>query len=86
VVVLLAVIATGTANNNVVDLSQPFIEDEAAMTTSPGAAKIVEVASADPLIRAAVVLEDGKVVTKYYRDDVDGTLPNQVWSTTKSWT
>ena len=84
VVVLSAVIATGAAN--VVDLSQPFIEDEAAMTTSPGAAKIIEVASSDPLIRAAVVLEDGKVVAKYYRDDVDENSPNQVWSTTKSWT
>jgi len=86
VVVLSAVIATGAAN--VVDLSQPFIEDEAAMTTSPGAAKNYEVASSDPLIRlaAAVVIEDGKVVTKYNRDNVDMNSPNQVWSTTKSWT
>ena len=70
---------------SIVDLSKDFIEDTAAMTTSPGAAKIVEIASSDPLMRAAVVLENGKVVAKYHRDDVDENTPNQVWSTTKSW-
>ena len=70
---------------SIVDLSKDFVEDTAAMTTSPGAAKIVEIASSDPLMRAAVVLENGKVVAKYHRDDVDENTPNQVWSTTKSW-
>lgn len=70
----------------VVDLSLDLAEDTAAQASSPGAQVILDFASADPLMRSAVVLEDGKVVSKYYRDDIDPTTPHQVWSTTKSWT
>ena len=79
------VISAHPHQKSIVDLSKDFVEDTAAMATSPGAAKIVEIASSDPLMRAAVVLENGKVVAKYHRDDVDENTPNQVWSTTKSW-
>jgi len=71
----------------IIDLSQDFPQDTAAMTSSPGAAAIQQAASKDPLIRAAIVLEHGDIVASYHRDDVD---PNettfQVFSTTKSWT
>mmetsp|Transcript_9314 Transcript_9314/g.16534 ORF Transcript_9314/g.16534 Transcript_9314/m.16534 type:complete len:450 (+) Transcript_9314:84-1433(+) len=73
----------------IVDLSQDLPEDAAAMASSPGAAAIHDVASNDPFIRAAVVLEKGSVVAQYIRDDdtnvVDPETPFHVWSTTKSW-
>ena len=37
-------------------------------------------------IRTIMVLEDGKVVAKYIRDDVDENKPFNVKSVTKSWT
>ena len=70
----------------IVDLSQDLPEDASAMASSPGAAAIDDFVSSDPLIRAAIVLENGKVVANYHRDDVNANAPFQVWSTTKSWT
>ena len=82
--------SSSTLSNNtpsIIDLSQDFPQDKAAMTFSPGAAAIQQAASQDPLIRAAIVLEHGDIVASYHRDDVD---PNettyQVFSATKSWT
>jgi len=75
--------ADGTVT--IADLSQDFPEDAAAMASSPGSMAIHDIASNDPLIRAAVVLEKGIVVAKYIREDVDAETPFQVWSTTKSW-
>ncbi|KAL9179786.1 hypothetical protein ACHAXT_007756 [Thalassiosira profunda] len=71
---------------SVVDLSRDLVDDTSR--TSTGALEFARIASSDPLLRAAVVLENGKVVAKYYRGDpqVDPDTPNQVWSTTKSWT
>mmetsp|Transcript_22480 Transcript_22480/g.48819 ORF Transcript_22480/g.48819 Transcript_22480/m.48819 type:complete len:348 (+) Transcript_22480:399-1442(+) len=41
---------------------------------------------ADPAIRTVVVLERGRIVVNYQRDEaVDPNMPYQVWSTTKSW-
>lgn len=75
----------GYIQKTIVDLSQDFVEDKDASTTSPGATKIYNMASADPFMIAAVVLQEGKIVAKYYRDDVDKDKPNHLWSTTKSW-
>jgi CubicO group peptidase (beta-lactamase class C family) len=82
--------SSSTLSNNtpsIIDLSQDFPQDKAAMAFSPGAAAIQQAASQDPLIRAAIVLEHGDIVASFHRDDVD---PNettyQVFSATKSWT
>ena len=83
-------LGTKATNTNkeprIVDLSQDIPQDEAAIATSPGAAAIQEAALQDPLVRAVIVLEDGDIVSSYYRDDVD---PKRgffnVHSVTKSW-
>ena len=70
----------------VIDLSQDFPRDEAAIASSPGALAIEEMASQDPLVRAFMVVENGTIVTNYHRDDVDpDDTTFQVFSTTKSW-
>lgn len=70
----------------IVDLSQPFKKDEAAASSSPGALAVVKAASADRFLRSALVLEHGKIVAEYYRDDVNASMPYQAWSVTKSFT
>lgn len=76
----------GTNTTRIIDLSQDIPLDIGAIISSPGARAIQEAASQDPLIRAAIVLEHGDIVSSYHRDDVD---PNgttfEVYSTTKSW-
>jgi CubicO group peptidase (beta-lactamase class C family) len=52
---------------------------------NPGAAAITATATAFSEIRTALVLEHGKIVAEYARDDVDPNDFYQVWSTTKSW-
>ena len=52
----------------IIDLSQDLPEDAVAMDSSPGAAAVLGVATSDPLIRAAIVLEKGKVVAKRGED------------------
>jgi len=73
-------------SRNIVDLSQDLVEDADAMATSLGAVAVMTAASSDLLIRTTLVLENGKIVAKYIRDDVEENEPNHVWSTTKSWT
>lgn len=82
-------VAEGTIHpQDTADLTQELAEDVDAITSSPGATFVQELASNDPFLRAAIVLENGKVVAKYTREDpqVDPSEPHQVWSTTKSWT
>ena len=71
-------------NNVVVDLSQDLVASP-HVNTNPGATTVMQVAESDPLIRTVVVLEHGEIVVDYVRDDVDPTVPNQAFSTTKSW-
>lgn len=52
---------------------------------SPGAEAINEVAASDPLIRTMHLLENGKIVSSYVRDDVDPEVPWMSWSVTKSY-
>lgn len=78
-------VAAVAANTVMVDLSQDLIRDTAAMETSPGAVAVAAAASADPLIRSTIVLENGSVVAEYYREGVDMDNPYQVWSVTKSF-
>ena len=55
-------VAAGTISpQETVDLSADLVEDPAAISSSSGALKVQEVAENDPFIRAAVVLENGKV-------------------------
>eukprot|EP00573_Skeletonema_grethae_P006963 CAMPEP_0201710262 /NCGR_PEP_ID=MMETSP0578-20130828/58540_1 /ASSEMBLY_ACC=CAM_ASM_000663 /TAXON_ID=267565 /ORGANISM="Skeletonema grethea, Strain CCMP 1804" /LENGTH=409 /DNA_ID=CAMNT_0048199289 /DNA_START=194 /DNA_END=1423 /DNA_ORIENTATION=+ len=90
-VLLLMQLATSTLGTNtttprIIDLSQDIPLDIGAIISSPGARAIQQAASQDPLVRAAIVLEHGDIVSSYHRDDVD---PNEtmfeVYSTTKSW-
>ncbi|KAL7538631.1 hypothetical protein ACHAXR_009767 [Thalassiosira sp. AJA248-18] len=82
---MLAVATTPASATTIVDLSQDLPEDAAAIASSPGAAAINDIASSDPLIRSAIVLENGTVVAKYYREDVDPNTPFNICSATKSW-
>ena len=83
---VLAVAVASKADTTYTDLSQELVHDTDAITTSPGSAAVNETAAKDPFIRSAIVLEKGKVVAKYIRDDVDENEPHHVWSVTKSWT
>ena len=67
-----------------VDLSQD-LQTSASLNESPGAAAVNEVSAADPLIRASLVMEHGKIVSEYIREDVNPEEPFPVWSTTKSF-
>lgn len=75
---------TEVATSDAVDLSIDLETDFTALN-SPGAAAITATAFAFPQIRTTLVVEHGKIVAEYVRDDVDPTIPFQVWSTTKSW-
>ena len=64
----LATCTLGTNTTRIIDLSQDIPLDIGAIISSPGARALQEAASQDPLIRAAVVLEHGEVVSSYHRD------------------
>lgn len=81
-VLLSLLLSSVAAADNVVDLSADF---ETASLVSPGAAAIEATAAAFPKIRISLILEDGKIVSEYARDDVDPSDPYHVFSTTKSW-
>ena len=84
----LAISAAKASDATIVDLSHDFAEDAAAMAASPGSLAIREAASADPLIRTVLVLQDGKVVASYARKN-DAMLASDLFSVhsvTKSWT
>jgi len=70
----------------IIDLSQDIPQDDAAMSSSPGALAIQQAALQDPFTRSAIVIEDGDIVASYYRDDVDPNEDFPVHSVTKSWT
>jgi len=76
----------GSAASSIIDLSKDFEVDDAAVKSSPGSQAIMELCKNLPGIRTFMVLEDGKVVAKYIRDDVDENKPFNVQSVTKSWT
>lgn len=86
-VLLLAVRASvsSAANPTIVDLSRPEFEPSPCLNDSQGADELLAMAQADASIRSFMVLEHGRVVVEYSRDDVDPSVANQVWSTTKSW-
>ena len=71
---------------SIVDLSKDLEVDDAAVKSSPGSQAIMEYGKNSTLVRTVMVLEDGKVVAKYIRDDVDENKPHDVRSVTKSWT
>ncbi|KAK1735405.1 beta-lactamase [Skeletonema marinoi] len=69
----------------VIDLSQDIPRDEAAISSSPGSKAVQEAAAEDPLLRNAMVIENGSIVSSYHRDDVDPNETHEVNSVTKSW-
>ena len=71
---------------SIVDLSKDLEVDDAAVKSSPGSQAIMEYGKNSTRVRTVMVLEDGKVVAKYIRDDVDENKPHDVRSVTKSWT
>jgi CubicO group peptidase (beta-lactamase class C family) len=73
---------TAVADDVVIDLSKDL---EIASLNNPGAQAINATAALSPEIRTCVVLEKGKIVASYARDDVDPDEPFQEWSITKSW-
>jgi len=70
----------------VIDLTRDLVPHDTTdvLKESPGAKAVIEAAAADPLIRTAMVLENGKIVAEYVRGDVDPNVPYQIWSSTKS--
>ena len=75
-----AALATSKA---IIDLSKDLEFDDDAIRSSPGSLAIKYLASSDSNVRAAMVLEGGKVVSSYIRDDVDPNEPFHVHSLTK---
>jgi len=75
-----AALATSKA---IIDLSKDLEFDDDAIRSSPGSLAINHLASSDSNIRAAMVLEGGKVVSSYRRDDVDPNEPFHIQSVTK---
>jgi CubicO group peptidase (beta-lactamase class C family) len=80
--ILVPLLFSFIAANDVIDLS---VDLETGNLVNPGAAAITATATAFSEIRTALVLEHGKIVAEYARDDVDPNDFYQVWSTTKSW-
>jgi CubicO group peptidase (beta-lactamase class C family) len=80
--ILVPLLFSFIAANDVIDLSADL---ETGNLVNPGAAAITATASALSEIRTALVLEHGKIVAEYTRDDLDPNDLYQVWSTTKSW-
>ena len=70
----------------IIDLSKDLPEDKAAMEFSEGAKAMEQAAIAEPRIRAAIVMENGKIVSSYYRKDVTPSDVSPIFSGTKSWT
>lgn len=75
-----------TSPSAIIDLSKDLPEDTAAMKFSEGAKAIEQAAIAEPRIRAAIVVENGKIVSSYYRKDVTPNDVSPIFSGTKSWT
>jgi CubicO group peptidase (beta-lactamase class C family) len=80
--ILVPLLFSFIAANDVIDLSADL---ETGNLVNPGSAAITATASALSEIRTALVLEHGKIVAEYTRDDLDPNDLYQVWSTTKSW-
>lgn len=66
----------------IVDLT---VDLEVADTNNPGSDILSEVLASFPEIRTGLVLEHGRIVAEYARDDVDAKKPWYAWSVTKSW-
>mmetsp|Transcript_17641 Transcript_17641/g.26035 ORF Transcript_17641/g.26035 Transcript_17641/m.26035 type:complete len:427 (-) Transcript_17641:126-1406(-) len=75
-------VAALATSNAIVDLSKPLEFDD-AISSSLGSLEINDMASSDSYIRAVMVLEGGKVVSSYTRDDVDPNVPFDVKSVLK---
>ncbi|EJK48248.1 hypothetical protein THAOC_32971, partial [Thalassiosira oceanica] len=79
-------LASAASAAAVVDLSKELEVDEVAVSSSPGAMSVNDYAASDAALRAVMVLEDGKVVANYARDDVGDNEVYPAQSVTKSWT
>jgi CubicO group peptidase (beta-lactamase class C family) len=77
---------TSPSAATIIDLSKDLPEDTAAMEFSEGAKAMEQAAIAEPRIRAAIVMENGRIVSSYYRKDVTPSDVSPIFSGTKSWT
>lgn len=85
-VLIHTMLASAASAAAVVDLSKELEVDEVAVSSSPGAMSVNDYAASDAALRAVMVLEDGKVVANYARDDVGDNEVSPAQSVTKSWT
>ena len=67
------------------DLSQPFQHDP-GFTHNACASKLIELATQEPEVKGLVVVENGKIVSEYYKDRENERTRSPIWSCTKSFT
>lgn len=77
--------AEPSAQSNLIDLSQPFVHDP-RFNHNSCSARLIELAEQEPEVRGMVVLEDGKIVTEYYKNGENQWTRSPIWSCTKSFT
>lgn len=73
------VAAPVSANSHLLDLSQKLKEAK-HINKSIGYNTLLESINTKPYIRTALVLEHGKVVASYTREDVDASIPANIFS------
>ena len=71
--------------SKLLDLSQPFAHD-IHFNQNACSAKLIDLAEQEPEVRGMVVIEDGKIVTEYYKPGENGRTRSPIWSCTKSFT
>ena len=74
-----------SAQTNLIDLSQPFVHDP-QFNHNSCSARLIELAEQEPEVKGMVVLEDGKIVTEYYKNGENQWTRSPIWSCTKSFT
>ena len=67
------------------DLSQPFLHDD-HFNHNACSKKLIELAEKEPEVKGMVVLENGKIVTEYYKAGENERTRSPIWSCTKAFT
>lgn len=88
-----AVAAADNATTTIIDLSLDLLVSPNATSSSNGDGDAVnageqalrDACQTDPLIRTCLILEHGRIVAEYVREDVDPLETWDAWSITKSW-
>lgn len=70
----------------ILDLSRPF-KRASLYNNNNCASRMINLASKEPEVRAMVVLEHGKIVAEYYKEEIfNEKTRSHIWSCTKAWT